>query len=231
MVVGAFPMAKLLYLGIRQVSKPLANRIKEAARRSEFFKTYICLPPAQRGIGLLSITTQTMLTNNILLLLGNYQQSSPRTAFSAVQRTAGLSPSSLHPIEVVTPAPHHPRLRLCGSTHHLLGQLQILVGYVGPIHHFSPPRPRPSSETSQWFLQHTQSLGLVINIPRIFLPYLWMKGVVFGMMHGALQSNAGDTFVGRRSSLLCFCITPPPPRPAPPVPCLIVSSTLLQGQE
>lgn len=48
MVVGAFPMAKLLYLGIRQVSKPLANRIKEAARRSEFFKTYICLPPAQR---------------------------------------------------------------------------------------------------------------------------------------------------------------------------------------
>lgn len=48
MVVGAFPMAKLLYLGIRQVSKPLANRIKAAARRSEFFKTYICLPPAQR---------------------------------------------------------------------------------------------------------------------------------------------------------------------------------------
>ncbi|XP_057349377.1 optic atrophy 3 protein isoform X3 [Manis pentadactyla] len=47
MVVGAFPMAKLLYLGIRQVSKPLANRIKEAARRSEFFKTYVCLPPAQ----------------------------------------------------------------------------------------------------------------------------------------------------------------------------------------
>lgn len=48
MVVGAFPMAKLFYLGIRQVSKPLANRIKDAARRSEFFKTYICLPPAQR---------------------------------------------------------------------------------------------------------------------------------------------------------------------------------------
>ena len=114
----------------------------------------------------------------------------------------------------------HPRLRLCGSTHHLLGQLQILVGYVGPIHHFSPPRPRPSSETSQWFLQHTQSLGLVINIPRIFLPYLWMKGVVFGMMHGALQSNAGDTFVGRRSSLFCFCIAPPPPRPCPASSCL-----------
>ncbi|KAG8448454.1 hypothetical protein GDO86_015518 [Hymenochirus boettgeri] len=47
MVVGAFPIAKLLYLGVRQISKPIANRIKAGARRSEFFKTYICLPPAQ----------------------------------------------------------------------------------------------------------------------------------------------------------------------------------------
>ncbi|XP_029475741.1 optic atrophy 3 protein [Rhinatrema bivittatum] len=47
MVVGAFPIAKLLVLGVRQLSKPLANRIKAGARRSEFFKTYICLPPAQ----------------------------------------------------------------------------------------------------------------------------------------------------------------------------------------
>ncbi|KAM3910524.1 optic atrophy 3 protein [Leptodactylus fuscus] len=47
MVVGAFPIAKLLYLGIRQISKPLANRIKAGARRSEFFRTYVCLPPAQ----------------------------------------------------------------------------------------------------------------------------------------------------------------------------------------
>nr|XP_006627592.1 PREDICTED: optic atrophy 3 protein [Lepisosteus oculatus] len=46
MVVGAFPIAKLLYLGIRQMSKPVANRIKAGARRSEFFKNYICLPPA-----------------------------------------------------------------------------------------------------------------------------------------------------------------------------------------
>ncbi|XP_032364135.1 optic atrophy 3 protein homolog [Etheostoma spectabile] len=47
MVVGAFPIAKLLYLGVRQMSKPIANRIKAGARRSEFFKTYICGPPAQ----------------------------------------------------------------------------------------------------------------------------------------------------------------------------------------
>ncbi|XP_016099722.1 optic atrophy 3 protein homolog [Sinocyclocheilus grahami] len=47
MVVGAFPIAKMLYLGVRQLSKPVANRIKAGARRSEFFKNYICLPPAQ----------------------------------------------------------------------------------------------------------------------------------------------------------------------------------------
>ncbi|XP_047450167.1 optic atrophy 3 protein homolog [Mugil cephalus] len=47
MVVGAFPIAKLLYLGVRQMSKPVANRIKAGARSSEFFKNYICLPPAQ----------------------------------------------------------------------------------------------------------------------------------------------------------------------------------------
>ncbi|XP_034024478.1 optic atrophy 3 protein homolog [Thalassophryne amazonica] len=47
MVVGAFPIAKLLYLGVRQISKPVANRIKAAARRSVFFRNYICLPPAQ----------------------------------------------------------------------------------------------------------------------------------------------------------------------------------------
>ncbi|KAM6973765.1 optic atrophy 3 protein homolog [Aplochiton taeniatus] len=47
MVVGAFPIAKLLYLGVRQMSKPVANRIKAGARRSEFFKNYICHPPAQ----------------------------------------------------------------------------------------------------------------------------------------------------------------------------------------
>uniref|UniRef100_A0A3Q2Q0L8 Outer mitochondrial membrane lipid metabolism regulator OPA3 n=1 Tax=Fundulus heteroclitus TaxID=8078 RepID=A0A3Q2Q0L8_FUNHE len=47
MVVGAFPIAKLLYLGVRQMSKPVANRIKAGARRSNFFKTYCCMPPAQ----------------------------------------------------------------------------------------------------------------------------------------------------------------------------------------
>uniref|UniRef100_A0A8D0DW18 Outer mitochondrial membrane lipid metabolism regulator OPA3 n=1 Tax=Salvator merianae TaxID=96440 RepID=A0A8D0DW18_SALMN len=47
MVVGAFPIAKLLYLGIRQISKPLAARIKDGARASPFFRQYVCGPPAQ----------------------------------------------------------------------------------------------------------------------------------------------------------------------------------------
>lgn len=29
------------------MSKPVANRIKAGARKSEFFKNYVCLPPAQ----------------------------------------------------------------------------------------------------------------------------------------------------------------------------------------
>ncbi|XP_065587243.1 LOW QUALITY PROTEIN: optic atrophy 3 protein [Cyrtonyx montezumae] len=47
MVAGAFPIAKLLTLGARQLSRPLAARIKAGARASPFFRTYICLPPAQ----------------------------------------------------------------------------------------------------------------------------------------------------------------------------------------
>ncbi|XP_068766517.1 optic atrophy 3 protein [Struthio camelus] len=47
MVAGAFPVAKLLTLGARQLSRPLAARIKAAARASPFFRAYVCLPPAQ----------------------------------------------------------------------------------------------------------------------------------------------------------------------------------------
>ncbi|GAU89643.1 hypothetical protein RvY_02172-1 [Ramazzottius varieornatus] len=47
MVVAAFPLAKLLYLAVRQVSKPIAAGIKTRAKASPFFRTYICMPPAQ----------------------------------------------------------------------------------------------------------------------------------------------------------------------------------------
>jgi len=43
----AFPIFKLAALAIRQISKPLANRIKQKAKESLFFRTYICMPPAQ----------------------------------------------------------------------------------------------------------------------------------------------------------------------------------------
>ncbi|KAK8762456.1 hypothetical protein V5799_026278 [Amblyomma americanum] len=47
MVVAAFPIAKLAALAFRQLSKPLANRIKQRAKTSHFFRTYVCMPPAQ----------------------------------------------------------------------------------------------------------------------------------------------------------------------------------------
>ncbi|XP_047994141.1 putative OPA3-like protein CG13603 [Leguminivora glycinivorella] len=47
MVVGAFPIAKLSVLLIKQISKPIANACKERAKNSPFFRTYVCMPPAQ----------------------------------------------------------------------------------------------------------------------------------------------------------------------------------------
>ncbi|XP_044744286.1 putative OPA3-like protein CG13603 [Coccinella septempunctata] len=47
MVVGAFPVAKLGALLVKQISKPIANAIKEKAKTSPLFRKYVCLPPAQ----------------------------------------------------------------------------------------------------------------------------------------------------------------------------------------
>lgn len=47
MVVGAFPVAKLGALLIRQLSKPLANYVKNRAKNHPFFRKYVCMPPAQ----------------------------------------------------------------------------------------------------------------------------------------------------------------------------------------
>ncbi|XP_063538893.1 putative OPA3-like protein CG13603 [Cydia strobilella] len=47
MVIGAFPIAKLSVLLIKQISKPIANACKERAKNSPFFRTYVCMPPAQ----------------------------------------------------------------------------------------------------------------------------------------------------------------------------------------
>ena len=47
MVVGAFPVVKLGALLMKQLSKPIANFAKERAKNHHFFRTYICMPPAQ----------------------------------------------------------------------------------------------------------------------------------------------------------------------------------------
>lgn len=47
MVVGAFPAAKLAALLLKQISKPIANVIKERAKSHPVFRTYVCMPPAQ----------------------------------------------------------------------------------------------------------------------------------------------------------------------------------------
>lgn len=44
---GAFPAAKLGALLLRQVSKPVANWAKERAKKSPWFRSYVCMPPAQ----------------------------------------------------------------------------------------------------------------------------------------------------------------------------------------
>lgn len=46
-MVAAYPIAKLAALLIRQISKPLANSMKERAKQSYAFRTYVCMPPAQ----------------------------------------------------------------------------------------------------------------------------------------------------------------------------------------
>lgn len=47
MAIGAFPLIKLGALALRQISKPLANHLKHRAKNSDFFRTKICMPPAQ----------------------------------------------------------------------------------------------------------------------------------------------------------------------------------------
>lgn len=46
MVVGAFPIVKLGGILLRQISKPIANYVRDQAKTSLFFRTYICMPPA-----------------------------------------------------------------------------------------------------------------------------------------------------------------------------------------
>ena len=46
-MVAGFPLIKLFGIVIRQLSKPLANAAKVRAKNNHFFRTYLCVPPAQ----------------------------------------------------------------------------------------------------------------------------------------------------------------------------------------
>ena len=43
-----FPVIKLVSLGVKQLSKPLARAIKERAKTNSVLRNYILVPPAQR---------------------------------------------------------------------------------------------------------------------------------------------------------------------------------------
>uniref|UniRef100_A0A1B0FHC3 OPA3-like protein CG13603 n=1 Tax=Glossina morsitans morsitans TaxID=37546 RepID=A0A1B0FHC3_GLOMM len=47
MVIGSFPVVKLACLALRQISLPIAQKIKDEAKRNPFFRNNICMPPAQ----------------------------------------------------------------------------------------------------------------------------------------------------------------------------------------
>ena len=47
MVAPAFPLAKLGFIVIKQVSKPLANAVAKRAKNSKIFRNYVVLPIAQ----------------------------------------------------------------------------------------------------------------------------------------------------------------------------------------
>ena len=44
MAIGAFPLAKLGFVLVKQISKPIANGIANRARKSKLFRNYICIP-------------------------------------------------------------------------------------------------------------------------------------------------------------------------------------------
>lgn len=46
-MVAPFPLAKLLTLVMRQTAKPVAKGIKSLARKSDLFRKYVCVLPAQ----------------------------------------------------------------------------------------------------------------------------------------------------------------------------------------
>ena len=46
-MVGPFPLAKLGFLVVKQISKPIATGLARRAKTSLFFRDWVCIPVAQ----------------------------------------------------------------------------------------------------------------------------------------------------------------------------------------
>ncbi|VDM31810.1 unnamed protein product [Hydatigera taeniaeformis] len=46
-MVGPFPIFKLGILAVKQISRPVANRLKQKASCNGFFRKYLCIPSGQ----------------------------------------------------------------------------------------------------------------------------------------------------------------------------------------
>ncbi|KAM3179106.1 hypothetical protein ACTXT7_001244 [Hymenolepis weldensis] len=46
-MVAAFPVFKLGVLAVKQISRPIANRLKKRATVNGFFRRYVCIPSGQ----------------------------------------------------------------------------------------------------------------------------------------------------------------------------------------
>lgn len=57
-----FPIAKLTYLIVKQISKPITKFIKQKAASNEIFRTYVVCPPAQsKWLGVIEIRLRLTL--------------------------------------------------------------------------------------------------------------------------------------------------------------------------
>jgi len=61
-MVAAFPLAKLGVLLVKQVSKPIAAAVSRRAKKSPFFRNYICIPIAQ-GFHLFDVKVRMRILN------------------------------------------------------------------------------------------------------------------------------------------------------------------------
>ena len=77
----AFPLGKLVYLGMKQLSKPISFQLRSSAARHPFVSKYICAPPAQSSSALSNLA---QVSNAVLFL-----PSSPQTGHVCETETDG----------------------------------------------------------------------------------------------------------------------------------------------